>query len=243
MKVLHGKPILGLTSWWGVSVPRHAQWIALLFILCKSSLLCTYEISWFRMADSLLNMPTCSSDLQSAYALDHFPKSAINDYKAIGTLHELHRLGRVDVPVVLQQLTRLEKKSFPAYEIFPFDMKLVKQSNATVIFLTDDAPGTLTGPSPLQGYIVGVSFQGKMLLHKICIAECWRRKGFGRYLIDQIISRARSMSCRSVDLWVCESRTAARNLYANCGFVEAQRMQNYYRAGRHAIKMILELES
>jgi ribosomal protein S18 acetylase RimI-like enzyme len=195
------------------------------------------------MAGRLLDMPACLSGVHNVYALNYSLKSAIDESEPIGTLHELHRLSRVDVHAVLEQLTHLEKKAFPAYEVFLFDMKLVKQPNATVMFLTDDTPGTLTRLRPVQGYIVGVSFQGKMLLHKICVAECWRRRGIGKYLIDQIILRAQSMSSRSVELWVCESRIAARSLYTHCGFMEAQRMQDYYSIGRHAIKMVLNLES
>jgi hypothetical protein len=37
---------------------------------------------------------------------------------------------------VLERLTKLEKKAFPAYEAFLFDAKLLKLQNATVMFLT-----------------------------------------------------------------------------------------------------------
>lgn len=195
------------------------------------------------MADPLLNVPAGWPEAQVHCAFDTPLKPTTDAIDVPGTTHELRRLGRVDLHAVLQQLTRLEKKAFPSYEVFPFNVNLVKQPNATVMFLTDDALDSPTHPRPIQAYAVCVSSRGRMLLHKICVAESWRRKGFGKYLVHQIIARAQNMSCRFVELWVCASRTAARQLYFRCGFAEAQCVRDYYRAGRHAIKMVLSLES
>lgn len=190
------------------------------------------------MAACLLDGPAGPCEVQDGYAFNRTAKLSTDGLDPIRPLHELHRLGRADVHTALKQLARLEKKAFPSYELFPFNAKLVKQQNATVMFLTDNAPD-----SPIQAYAVCVSSHGKMLLHKICVAESWRRNGLGKHLLDRIISLAQSMSCRSVELWVCESRTAARSLYSRCGFLELQCIQNYYSVGRHAIKMVLPLES
>lgn len=189
----------------------------------------------------MVGVPSSLPGVQDCYDFNEL-LTLTNDGSCFSrSLHELHRLDKADTHAVLHQLARLERKAFPSHEAFPFDSKLVKQPNASVIFLTDDALHPLT--RPIQAYAVCVRFRGAMLLHKICVAEFWRRKGLGKHLMGHIILRAQSMSCRSVELWVCESRTAARRLYSKCGFSETQSMQDYYSVGRHAIKMVLSLES
>jgi GNAT superfamily N-acetyltransferase len=141
---------------------------------------------------------------------------------------------------VLERLTKLEKKAFPAYEAFLFDAKLLKQQKFTVMFLTQTQTDF---SSSIQAYAVCVRFRQTMLLHDRCVAEPWRRKGFGKYLMDQILLRARSESCRYIEMWVDDSRVAARQLYLKCGFCGVQKASDYYRTGRHALKMALELES
>lgn len=159
----------------------------------------------------------------------------------IGALHELHRLKKTEAPTVLLQLAKLEKKCFQSYEAFLFDSKLIKQPNTLVLFLTDNALGSPA--RSIQAYAVCVRFRGAMLLHKICVSELWRGKGVGKYLMSQIMLRAKNMSCRSIELMVDESRIVARHLYSSCGFVELRYIQDYYRVGRHAFKMGLRLES
>ena len=156
------------------------------------------------------------------------------------TIQELRSLRRNEALDVLEQLDRLEKKYFPLYEAFQFNPKLLKQQNATVFFLIDAARGS--SRHSIQAYAVCVRFRGAMLLHKICVAEALRNQGIGKYLMNQILLRARSMSCRCIELWVDESRAAARHLYRSCGFSDTQKLSNYYSAGRHAIKMVLSLE-
>lgn len=97
--------------------------------------------------------------------------------------------------------------------------------------------------SPIQAYAVCVRFRQTMLLHKPCVAEAWRCRGLGKYLMNEILQRARSQFCRYIEPWVEESQVAAKHSYLKCGILEMQITSDYYVVGRHAVKMALKLDS
>ena len=58
-------------------------------------------------------------------------------------------------------------------------------------------------------------------------AEC-RRRGLGRWMLLQIMERARRAGCRVARLEVRQSNVAARKMYERHGFVETGRRKGYY---------------
>ena len=150
---------------------------------------------------------------------------------------ELRQLTRKDAVFALADVKRLEKKSFPSNEAFPFDDVLLKKPNSSILVLTEQESVI----SPVIAYAVWVRWNSTFLLHKICVAPEWRGRRIGRFLMEKILSRAEESGCRIVELWVDESREIARRLYASCGFVETGFKENYYSPGRSGIKMSLHI--
>ncbi|KAL1956971.1 hypothetical protein VTO42DRAFT_6460 [Malbranchea cinnamomea] len=178
-------------------------------------------------------------------------------------LNDIHALGKSDATNIIEQITRIEKRTFPTSEAFEFDLSLWrKKPNTRVIYgvlLTsnpsngngrshngDDSGRTTSRTngnlSKVVAYAVYVRIKGTALLHKVCIAEPYRHQGLGKALMGYIEQRLRKEGCRNVHLWVDQDREAARRLYAACGFEERERVVDYYGPGRTGIKMILDLD-
>lgn len=111
---------------------------------------------------------------------------------------------------------------------------------------TATAPATTASnaqvtPAGVIAYAVYVRVKGIALLHKVCVAEGHRGRGYGWQLMQYIAQRLQKEGCQGVHLWVDQGREAARRLYARLGFKEFEVVENYYGPGRTGIKMILEL--
>jgi GNAT superfamily N-acetyltransferase len=142
-----------------------------------------------------------------------------------------------DAVAVLARLAAIEKKSFPASEVFNFNTRLLRKHNTTILaaYLTT---GCRTIP---VAYAVYVRWRSVILVQKLCVTESFRGRRIGKSIMLDIISRARQARCMAIELWVDESRTVARHLYKSCGFRDIHRVQEYYAPGRHGIKMGLDL--
>jgi ribosomal-protein-alanine N-acetyltransferase len=55
-----------------------------------------------------------------------------------------------------------------------------------------------------------------------------RRKGLGRELLGAALALARQLGIKRIFLEVAAGNTAARALYAGCGFTQAGRRRDYY---------------
>lgn len=62
----------------------------------------------------------------------------------------------------------------------------------------------------------------------IAVESGWQRHGIGARLVDGVKRAASRAGARSLFLEVAESNTAARGLYAKCGFAESGRRKGYY---------------
>jgi ribosomal-protein-alanine N-acetyltransferase len=68
-----------------------------------------------------------------------------------------------------------------------------------------------------------------------------RRQGMARRLVDLAFARAGVLGAHRMVIEVAEDNSAARDLYARCGFSEVGRRARYYRrpSGEHADALIL----
>ncbi|KAL2832000.1 acyl-CoA N-acyltransferase [Aspergillus cavernicola] len=155
------------------------------------------------------------------------------------TISDIHSLGKSQALEILTQITRVEKKTFPASEAFPFGEELWrKKPNTRVIYVTR----TSQGIQPLIAYALYVRQKGVAFLHKVCVAEPFRRKGVGVQLLKYLRTRLQKEGCQYVHLWVDKAREPARSLYMQSGFEEHEELLDYYSLGRTGIKMILDLQ-
>lgn len=171
-------------------------------------------------------------------------------------ISDIHSLGRTEAFEILTQIARIEKKTFPANEAFPFGEELWrKKPNTRVVFAVKNAAASsssspsksqsqsATGARPLLiAYAVYVRQKGVALLHKVCVAEPYRRLGVGLKLMNYVRQRLEKEGCQAVQLWVDKTRLPARALYVCCGFEEREEVSDYYAPGRTGIRMVLTLE-
>ncbi|KAL4774808.1 acyl-CoA N-acyltransferase [Aspergillus nidulans var. acristatus] len=154
------------------------------------------------------------------------------------TISDIHSLGKTQAIEILSQITRIEKKTFPASEVYPFGEELWrKKPNTRVLYVTQTPQG------PLIAYALYVRQKGIAFLHKVCVAEAFRRKGVGMQLMKYIRTRLQKEGCQYVHLWVDKGRGSARSLYIRNGFEERELLTDYYAPGRDGIKMVLDLEN
>ncbi|GHU33109.1 hypothetical protein FACS1894166_07860 [Bacilli bacterium] len=89
-----------------------------------------------------------------------------------------------------------------------------------------------------MGYVFSlVSIDSVDVLKIFILVDC-RRKGFGRKLLDDIIS---SYSMKPVYLEVDESNQVAIDFYKALGFVKIHMRRNYYDYQKNAIIMVKEV--
>ena len=138
----------------------------------------------------------------------------------------------------LEDIARLEKKTFPASEAYDFSSKLLKQASARIFVVHVQSHAKPV----LAGYAFTVNHRGNLLLHKVCVAAMYRRKGVGRLLVNTVCDYGQTASCVGVQLWVASSNQAARSLYASCGFEDVCVVQNYYSHSRNGGQMIKSLQ-
>ncbi|KAL2802788.1 acyl-CoA N-acyltransferase [Aspergillus granulosus] len=158
------------------------------------------------------------------------------------TISDIHSLGKSKAFEVLAQIARIEKKTFPSSEAFPFGEELWrKKPNTRVLYATWTSQKPQP-PSPLIAYAVYARQKGVAWVHKVCVAEAFRGQGVGTQLMEYIRARLQKEGCQYVYLWVDRGREHARSLYLRSGFEEHEELPDYYAPGRNGIKMVLDLE-
>ncbi|RAK93650.1 acetyltransferase, GNAT family [Aspergillus costaricaensis CBS 115574] len=157
-------------------------------------------------------------------------------------ISDIHSLKRDQALEILAQISRVEKKTFPANEAFSFgEEHWRKKPNTRVLYVTR-APSASGDVRPtLLAYAVYVRQKGIALLHKVCVGEAHRRQGVAMRLMNYIRARLQSEGCQQIQLWVDKARSPARSLYVRNGFKERDEIPDYYAPGRTGIKMVLDL--
>ncbi len=96
----------------------------------------------------------------------------------------------------------------------------------------------------LAGYTIFWRLNDEIELHKIAVVGNSQRRGYGFLLLDFLIGRARSWSCRQVVLEVRAGNEAAVRLYEKAGFRCIGRRRDYYiRPSEDALVFKLELDA
>ena len=166
------------------------------------------------------------------------------------TISDLHSVNRKEEALaILAQITRIEKKTFPAKEAFQFSDDLWKKKpNTRVIYATSkNAPPTAAptaagkDANTIVAYAVYVRQKSTALLHKVCVAEPYRGRGVGRLLMQYVRHRLEREGCQFIQLWVDRDRAPARALYARCGFEDREVVPDYYALGRTGVRMLLAI--
>ena len=80
----------------------------------------------------------------------------------------------------------------------------------------------------LIGYLCCWLLTDEMQLMKIAIHTEYRRKGYGRYFLAQLLEYGLSKNIKSIWLEVRRSNTAAGSLYRSCGFKDVGNRPAYY---------------
>ncbi|MCJ1234704.1 hypothetical protein MMC14_002667 [Varicellaria rhodocarpa] len=143
---------------------------------------------------------------------------------------------------LLNQIKQAEKKNFPRNEVFDFDMELNKRNTELTVVV--DMNAELSGKDcVLFGYLVCTRLPKTAMLSKICVLQGYRRHGVARRMLNDLNARLQSQGCTSIQLWVDEVRIPANRLYQSLGFVDVDRVQNYYAPGRTGLKMKLDLQN
>lgn len=82
--------------------------------------------------------------------------------------------------------------------------------------------------SAVLGFLVAQDLADEWEIENLVVTEVARRRGLGRRLVDELITRARAAGAQSAFLEVRESNQAARALYEGVGFVVKGRRKGYY---------------
>ncbi|KAJ5772872.1 hypothetical protein N7457_007768 [Penicillium paradoxum] len=154
-------------------------------------------------------------------------------------ISDIHSLKRNEALEILTQISRVEKKTFPTNEAFPFGEDLWRKKPNTRVLYATRAKGS---QSELIAYAVYVRQKGVALLHKVCVTESNRRQGVGQEVLSYIQQRLQKEGCQYIHLWVDQAREPARALYRRSGFEEREVIPDYYAPGRTGIKMVLDLD-
>ena len=76
-------------------------------------------------------------------------------------------------------------------------------------------------------------------INNIAVLPDYRRKGYGKLLLEHLISYGKEQRLSFLTLEVRESNAGARALYQSVGFLEAGRRKKYYERREDAILMTL----
>lgn len=143
------------------------------------------------------------------------------------------RRVRAMEPDDVDEVAAIEARAFSSP--WPAEMfhTLLEQKGAVLLVLELDA-------LPVAGYAIlwCVLEQGE--LSNIAVAEEWRGRALGSYLLDAVLDRAARQGVEQLFLEVRESNTVAQELYRTRGFVLIGRRADYYRHPREDARVLVK---
>ena len=81
----------------------------------------------------------------------------------------------------------------------------------------------------VRGFLIARQIESEFEIENLVVAGSARRRGFGTYLVDEVLVLAHRQGAQAVFLEVRESNQAARALYEKCAFVETGHRKRYYQ--------------
>ncbi|MDH5807157.1 MAG: ribosomal protein S18-alanine N-acetyltransferase [Candidatus Methanomethylicaceae archaeon] len=133
----------------------------------------------------------------------------------------------------LKEIYRIEVNSFK--DPYPYGLlKAFLYHPGVYLVIVED--------EKIIGYSIGI-IRFKDLGHIISIAidKDYRGKGFGKKLLKETIDNLIKMGVKKIRIEVRESNEIAINLYKKFGFIEKEKIKEYYPNGESAIVMFLDV--
>lgn len=106
-----------------------------------------------------------------------------------------------------------------------------------VLVSVDERAEEFTETRPPVGYVLATTGPETAHVAEIVVAPAFRREGRGRRLLAAALARLRETDATAVELAVEPGNEAARRLYESFGFVETERVAEYYEDGGAAVRM------
>lgn len=135
----------------------------------------------------------------------------------------------------IAHLQGIERKCFAKHEA----MDVAKESKGRGVSLLSAA--AISAPSQPVGFAVVQRSSLALHVQKLVVTPALRRKGVGTALLAHAVQLARTGRAQVCTLNVDEANAPARALYESMGFCVTARRDDYYRVGRHALVMELDL--
>jgi len=134
----------------------------------------------------------------------------------------------------VMQCSALERKCFAKHEAMNVATE-VKARNTTLLCAA-------LGATECVGYCVIQRSSLVVNIVKLVVAPHCRRQGIGRALLAHAVESARAGRAQACTLHVDTNNEPAKQLYLSLGFSVSGRRDDYYKPGRHAFSMELQLE-
>lgn len=110
-------------------------------------------------------------------------------------------------------------------------LKELENENAVYFCIEDD--------DTVIGYVGMWNILGEGNINNIAVLPEYRRKGYGKLLLESLIAYGKENNLSFLTLEVRESNQGAISLYRAMGFVEVGRRKKYYERTEDAILMTL----
>ena len=134
---------------------------------------------------------------------------------------------------IVNSIQSLERRTFPPSERLSILTETAKR-NTQLLYAQSS--------SKIIGYVIYINTSSGLRIHKVCVAEGFRRQGIASRMVRQVCEIAQRTG-KEIDLWVDEVRIPARECYVACGFRQAgDVVVDYYGPGRNGIRMIRMFE-
>ena len=137
----------------------------------------------------------------------------------------------------LEMCAAMEKKCFAKHEA----MDIPREAKGRGVTILCAAP--LASPATCVGFAVVQRSSLALAVTKLVVAPHMRRRGIGRALLAHAVAIGQQGRAQLCTLHVDESNLPARELYQSMGFAVTTRRADYYRIGRHALAMEMNLLS
>ena len=141
-------------------------------------------------------------------------------------------------PFDLDEVARIESESFPVpWKREFFASELVEPHRYIRVLGRDDGGLPRDRRISLRGLpLRGVPHQQDRDGRCGCASS-----GYGRWLLEDALARARTMGSAAITLEVRVANAAARQFYRSYAFTEAYRRRAYYQDGEDALVLVLPL--